>query len=74
VFNNIQVWFFSPFLYTIIAIHLVINEGMRFCTMENLDHHYHTTFSGWERLPGVFWIKNGRKYLAATWHFLDEKS
>jgi hypothetical protein len=51
VHNNIQVWFSSTFLYTIIAIiaiHSVINDGMRFYTMENLDYHYCTTFPRWE--------------------------
>jgi hypothetical protein len=56
-----------------------MNEGMRFCTIEHLDYHYHTTFSGWEmfenawRSLSVFWIKIGRKSLAATKCFLDQK-
>ncbi len=45
--------YFSPFIYTIIAIHLVINDGMRFYTMENLNCHYCTTFfvKLW-----IFWV------------------
>lgn len=80
VLSSIQVWFSSPLLYTIIAIHLVINDAMRFFTIGNLDFHYFTTSSGWvmlknvQRPPGVFWIKNPRKCMVATKCFLYRKS
>lgn len=46
-------WFFSPILYIIIATHLIINDGMKFYTMEDLDFHYFTTFFGWEMLKNA---------------------
>jgi hypothetical protein len=45
----------DPLLYTFLAIHSIINEGMRFCTIENLVYHYRTTFFGWEMLENVWW-------------------
>ncbi len=70
--SSIQVWLFSPPLYTIIVIHSVMNKDMRFCTMKNLDCDYHTTFSRWEKLE-IFWMGNPRKRLVAPRHFLDQK-
>ncbi len=72
VFSNNQVWLSSPLLYTIIAIHSVMNKDMKFCTMKNLDRDYHTTFSRWEKLE-IFWMGNPRKCLVAPRHFLDKK-
>jgi hypothetical protein len=53
--SSIQIWFSSPLLYTIIAIHSGMNEGMRFCTMKNLDCDYHTIVSRWEKLEKFGW-------------------